>query len=123
MKAIKFVADVNIEKAIIDHLTENKYDVKWIPDYDCEILDEELLNLANTEKRILITNDKDFGELTFLQKRISTGIILLRIRGQKAQDKVKLLDKLLQKYSDKLPGHFVVITKNKIRFVPMEEIK
>jgi len=123
MKAIKLVADVNVEKAIIDYLTKNKYDVKWIPDYDCEILDEELLNLANTQRRILITNDKDFGELTFLQKRISTGIILLRIRGQKAQDKVKLLDKLLQKYSDKLLGHFVVITKNKIRFVPMEEIK
>jgi predicted nuclease of predicted toxin-antitoxin system len=123
MKTIKFVADVNVEKAIIDYLTANKYGVKWIPDYDCEILDEELLNLANKEKRILITNDKDFGELTFLQKRISTGIILLRIRGQKAQDKVKLIDKLMQKYSDKLLGHFVVITKNKIRFVPMEEIK
>jgi predicted nuclease of predicted toxin-antitoxin system len=120
---IKFAADVNIEKTIIDYLTENKFDVKWIPDYDCEILDEELLNLANKERRILITNDKDFGELTFLQKRISTGIILLRIKGQKARDKVKLIDKVLQKYRDKLMGHFVVITKNKIRFVPMEKIK
>lgn len=61
--------------------------------------------------------------MTFLQKRISVGIILLRIRGQKAQDKVKLFDKLLQKYRDKLPGHFVVITGTKIRFIPLEDIK
>ncbi len=120
---IKFLADVNVEKAIVDYLLENKYDVKWISDYNCKILDEDLLNLANTEKRILITNDKDFGELTFLQKRISAGIILLRIRGQKAYDKVKLLKMLLQNYQDKILEHFIVITKNKIRFMPMEDIK
>jgi predicted nuclease of predicted toxin-antitoxin system len=58
---LKFIADVNIEKLIVDYLKENGYDVKWIPDYNCEILDEDLLKLANLEKRILITNDKDFG--------------------------------------------------------------
>ena len=101
MKTIRFLADVNVEKAIVDFLLENEYDVKWIPDYDCEMLDENLLNLANDEKRILITNDKDFGELTFLQKRISAGIILLRVRGQKAKDKVKLIKKLLENYRDR----------------------
>lgn len=123
MKTIRFLADVNVEKAIVDFLLENEYDVRWIPDYDCEMLDEDLLNLANAEKRVLITNDKDFGELTFLQKRISAGIILLRVRGQKAKDKVKLIKKLLQNYSDKVLYHFIVITKKKIRIIPMEDIK
>ena len=120
---IKFLADVNVEKEIVDYLSENKYDVKWIPDYNCEMLDEDLLKLATTEKRILITNDKDFGELTFLQKRLSTGIILLRVKGQKAQIKVKLMKKLLQNYSDKILGHFVVVTREKFRFVTMEDIR
>ena len=123
MQNIKFIADVNVEKAIIDHLIRKKYNVKWIADFDCEILDEELLNLADSEKRILITNDKDFGELVFLQKRISIGIVLLRVKGQKAQDKIKLFNKLLQKYPDKLIGHFVVLSKKKFRFIPMEAIK
>lgn len=69
MNNIKFVADVNVEKAIVDYLLEEGYDVKWIPDYNCEMLDEELLHLSNKEKKILITNDKDFGELIFLQKK------------------------------------------------------
>jgi predicted nuclease of predicted toxin-antitoxin system len=123
MDTIKFIADVNIEKVIVDLLLENGYNVKWIPDYDCEILDADLLNMANTEKRILVTNDKDFGELTFLQKKLSTGIILIRVKGQKPQNKIKVMKKLLQNYSDKLLHHFVVVTKGKIRIIPMEDIK
>lgn len=123
MAVIKFIADVNVEKKIVDYLSENRYDVKWVPDYNCEILDEGLFNLANAEQRILITNDKDFGELTFLQKKLSTGIILMRVKGQRAEDKVKLVKKLLQKHNDKLLNHFVVITKKKFRFIPLEDIK
>jgi predicted nuclease of predicted toxin-antitoxin system len=123
MADIKFIADVNVEKPIVDYLSESGYDIKWIPDYNCEILDEDLLSLANNEKRILITNDKDFGELTFLQKKLSTGIILLRVKGQLSQDKVKLIRNVLRNYGDKLLNHFIVITKKKIRIVPMEDIK
>lgn len=123
MKKIKFLADVNIEKPIIDYLLTNGYDVKWVPDYNCQMTDEELLYLANTEKRILITNDKDFGELTFLQKRLSYGIILLRIKGQRVDEKVSLLEVLLKKHEDKLYKHFIIITRFKIKFRPMETIK
>ena len=123
MAAIKFIADVNVEKILVDYLIGNGYDVKWIPDYNRKMFDDELLDLANREKRILITNDKDFGEITFLQRKLSMGIILIRVKGQKAEDKVKLFKKLLHNYSDKLLNHFTVITKEKIRFVSMEDIK
>jgi len=120
---IKFIADVNIEKPIIDYLSESGCDIKWVPDYNCEMLDEELLKMANKEKRILITNDKDFGEIVFLQKRLSVGVILFRVKGQNTGDKVRLIKKLLDNYSDKILNHFVVITQNKFRFISMEEIK
>ena len=123
MAAIRFIADVNVEKILVDYLIGNGYDVKWIPDYNRKMFDDELLDLANREKRILITNDKDFGEITFLQRKLSMGIILIRVKGQKAEDKVKLFKKLLQNYRDKLLKHFTVITKEKIRFVSMEDIK
>ncbi len=123
MHDIKFLADVNVEKPIVDWLSKQGYDVKWIPDYDCEILDENLLKMANDEKRIVITNDKDFGELVFLQKRVSEGIILIRVKGQKVNIKLKLIKKLLQNYSDKTLNHFVIITDNKLRFVLLENKK
>jgi len=123
MEIVRFIADVNVEKPIVDYLSEDGYDIKWVPDYNCEILDEDLLNLANAEKRVLITNDKDFGELIFLQRRLSAGIILFRVKGQRVEDKVKLVKKLLDKYSEKILNHFIVMTKEKIRIIAMEEMR
>ena len=54
---IKFLADANIEKRIVECLLSFGFDVKWIPDYNCEMDDADLLTMATNEKRILITND------------------------------------------------------------------
>ena len=99
------------------------FDVLWIPEYDCQLKDDELLNLANKENRILITNDTDFGELIFLQNRVTAGIVLLRIKGQDVKKKLKLLSKLIGLYSDKIENYFVVISDRRIRFRILEDIK
>ena len=91
---IKFIADVNVEKDIVDFLNNQGFDVLWIPDYNCKLKDDELLSLANKEGRVLITNDKDFGEIVFYQRKVSKGIILLRIKGQDVNKKLKVLKKL-----------------------------
>ena len=123
MKDIKFIGDVNVEKPIIDYLLANGYNTIWVPNLDCRMVDERLLELANRERRILITNDKDFGELTYRQKRVSTGIVLFRVKGQNSRDKVRLLQKLLLTHGNRLKGYFTVVTRKKIRFIPMEELK
>jgi predicted nuclease of predicted toxin-antitoxin system len=119
---IKFMADVNIEKGIVECLLKHGFDVKWIPDYNCEMNDADLLAMANNEKRILITNDKDFGELVFLRKQNAFGIILLRVKAQNTKMKVALLEKLILNYKKKLPNHFIRISKNKFKFIPMEDL-
>lgn len=83
MRILKFIADVNVEKAVVDFLRDEGYDVKWIPDFDRTALDEGLLKLANKERRILVTNDKDFGELKFRQRKLSVGIILFESKGRR----------------------------------------
>lgn len=93
-----------------------------IPDYNCEMDDAALLTMANNEKRILITNDKDFGELVFLRKQNSVGIILIRVKGQDTKEKVELVEKLILNYKEKIPNHFSLITKTKFRFIPLEGI-
>jgi predicted nuclease of predicted toxin-antitoxin system len=93
-----------------------------VRDSDAGSNDERVLELATKEKRILLTNDKGFGEMVFMQKRVVAGIVLFRVRGQNVTEKIKLLENLLQGYADKLPGRFVVVTKKKIRFIPMEGV-
>ena len=123
MKEIKFLADVNVEKPLVDYLSKQGYDIKWVPDYNCEMPDEGLLQLANEEKRIFITNDKDFGDLIFLQKKLSVGTILFPVKGQKTEEKIKLMKKILMGYRDKLLNHYIVITKAKIRIIPLGDVR
>lgn len=118
---LKFLADVNIEKDIVNFLRDKEYDVLWIPDYDCRLKDDDLLTLANKEKRVLITNDTDFGEIIFLQKKVTHGIILIRIKGQIVNKKIKVLKKLIENYSDRIKNNFIVITDKRIRIRSLED--
>jgi len=117
---IKFLADVNIEKDIVDFIKNSGCDILWMPDYNCRSSDAELLKLAQSDKRVLITNDKDFGELVFLQKKISAGIILIRVGNQDVQQKLNVLKKLLNYYAGKIENHFIVLTEKRIRIKLLE---
>jgi predicted nuclease of predicted toxin-antitoxin system len=119
---MKFLADVNVEKSLVDYLVGAGYDVKWIPEYDCRMGDEALLELARSEQRVIITNDKDFGEFFFLQKKIAAGIILFRTHGLSSKRKVGLLGKLLHHHPDRIEGRFVVITEKAFRFSVLEDL-
>jgi len=70
-KKLKFIADVNIEKPLIDFLTSEGIDVEWVSNIDKRMTNSRLIGKAEKEKRILITNDKDFGQIVFLEKKIS----------------------------------------------------
>ena len=122
MKKIRFLANVNVEKPLIDFLEEKGFDVKWVTNLDKRMPDDRVCEIANSEQRIIITNDKDFGEIVFYQKKITYGIILLRVKGQNSSEKISLLDKLLENYLDKITNHLVVLTKTKFRFIPLEVI-
>ncbi len=122
MRQIKFLANVNVEKPLIDFLNEKGFDIKWITNIDKRMPDDRVCEIANSEQRIIITNDKDFGEIIFYQKKIVYGIILLRVKGQNSSEKIILLEKLLENYSDKIINHFVILTKKKFRFIPLEVI-
>ncbi|MCD6219920.1 DUF5615 family PIN-like protein [Candidatus Calescamantes bacterium] len=101
---MKFLADENIEKPVVEYFRGEGHDVLWIAEIQKAITDEEVLSITRREKRILLTNDKDFGELIFLQKKVTSGIVLLRFKTEDALSKVMVLRKVLSTYIDKLPG-------------------
>ncbi|MEO0249804.1 MAG: DUF5615 family PIN-like protein [candidate division WOR-3 bacterium] len=69
MAGLAFLADEIVERGIVDHLLSAGYNVKWVRDCAPAASDDLVTRLARKEKRILVTNDKDFGELTFIQKK------------------------------------------------------
>jgi predicted nuclease of predicted toxin-antitoxin system len=63
---MKFLIDVGVGKKVEEILKSKGYDAKSVLDVDPEMSDLAILQLASTEKRIVITMDKDFGELVFI---------------------------------------------------------
>ncbi|MBF0328916.1 MAG: DUF5615 family PIN-like protein [Nitrospirae bacterium] len=101
-------------------MTNEGLDIKWVPAIDPFMADEDILKSARSENRVLLTNDKDFGELIFYQRRLTSGVILIRIKGQEVAPKINLLKKLFKEHIGRLSGHFVVINKDKFRFLSLE---
>jgi len=112
---MKFLADENVEKPIVDWLRMNGYDVLYISEFMGRSIDEELLDRANQESRVLITNDKDFGELIFLQGKSSKGILLMRFSTEKTATKVKYLANFITTFGKQLEGSFATINENTFR--------
>ena len=97
-------------------LRDNDHDVLYISELMKRSIDEQLLEQANRESRILLTNDKDFGELVYMQGKNSIGIILMRFVSEKSAVKTRFMSYLINNFYDRLLGHFTVISEAKIRF-------
>ncbi len=77
--------------------------------------DEFILAKANADKRILLTQDKDFGELIFRLKNAHHGVILIRLEGYKPSEKAEIVLNAILKHSNELINSFTVIQPNAIR--------
>ncbi len=78
MSKPRFLADENIPRTVIVTLKERGYDVVSVWELSPGMTDEEVVELAIKERRIIITFDKDFGRIALSNPGI-TGVILLRI--------------------------------------------
>jgi predicted nuclease of predicted toxin-antitoxin system len=75
-----------------------------------------LIRKALDESWIIITNDKDFGEKVYREGHLHKGVVLLRLGDERSVSKIETLQRLLKKYADRLPDHFVVVTEKHVRF-------
>ena len=78
--------------------------------------DDDVLDKAYSENWVLITNDKDFGEKVYREKRSHHGVVLLRLQDERAASKISAIEKLLDAYEDQLVDAFVVVTETQVRF-------
>ena len=92
------------------------YDVSYIKEIAPGSDDQSVLQLAFNEQRILLTEDKDFGELTVRLKLPAHGIILLRINPADAGTKLARLREVLLNHSARLAGSLAVVDEAQARF-------
>jgi len=117
---MKFLADENVEWPIVVQMRQWGYDVVSAREVLKGSDDDEILNFSFEEKRILITNDTDFGAMIYHQKKESPGVILMRFAQESPMEKIKTLEHLLKFHKTKLACHFTTISEGQIRIRPIE---
>lgn len=115
---MKFLLDVCASShALRTFLTNLGHDVRLIGTSDPCASDETLLGVAHQESRLVITLDKDFGELVFVQRRPHAGII--RFLDMPIAEQVAAMQELLSSYeADLRSGTMIVVTRGRIRVRP-----
>lgn len=112
---MRFVCDEGVDRAIVRRLRAEQHDVIYIAELSPSVDDEEVLRQANAHGAVLVTLDKDFGELVFRLGKLTTGILLVRAPELATEERAALVAGVAREHGPELPGAFSVVTPTKLR--------
>ena len=113
---IKLLADENFPIASIEILENEKYDVLSISRSHSGISDIEIIKIANREQRLILTFDRDFGQLIFKDGLIpERGVFCFRLQQFQSSQPAQIVLDLLGKTDFEVAGFITVIEESFIR--------
>jgi len=114
---MRFIVDECTGTNVAEFLKQNNHEVISVFDDFRGATDDFLLEKCFSENYILITSDKDFGEMVFRLNQHHKGIILIRCTPNNFQTRIEVLSKLLDNYNQKIDNNFIVVTNTKVRII------
>ncbi|MCB9422050.1 MAG: DUF5615 family PIN-like protein [Ardenticatenaceae bacterium] len=115
---MRFIVDESTGYSIARYLQTQGHDVLIVAEAMPEADDVAILQRAFAEERIVVTNDKDFGELIFRRREPHHGVVLLRLQDESGENRLQVMKALMEQYSEQLPERFAVVTEKNVRFRP-----
>jgi predicted nuclease of predicted toxin-antitoxin system len=112
---MNFVADESCAMPVIHALREAGHDVVAISEVAKGATDDQVLGQALDAKRVLITEDRDFGELVYARGRSSAGVILVRFHSRARRAKVASVVEAVSKLGSRLADAFTVVEPGRVR--------
>jgi predicted nuclease of predicted toxin-antitoxin system len=112
---MNLLADEGIDLPIVKRLRLDGHEVISIAEQSPGVDDDTVLRRANSTRSLLLTLDKDFGELVFRRGLIHAGVILIRLSGLEARTKAEVVAAALREHGDELFTAFSVISPGTIR--------
>ncbi len=112
---LRFLADESCDFAAVRALRTAGFDVLSVAEASAGAEDERVIAVALDEGRILLTEDKDFGQLVFAAGRKTLGVVLIRFPTSARSALGARLLELVRKHADRLTGSFVVLQPERIR--------
>jgi len=116
---VRILANENFPGEAVEALREQGHDVAWIRTDAPGSSDAQILEHAQRESRIIVTFDKDFGELAFRAGLpAQSGVILFRISAPSAARVARVAAAAMASRTD-WAGHFAVVGDDRIRMTPL----
>ena len=112
---MNLLADESVDSPIVERLRQDGHVVFYIAELDPGIDDDAVLDEANRSGALLITSDKDFGELVFRMGRIGTGVVLVRLSGLSTDVKASMVSSVFDSRGHELLSAFSVISPGRVR--------
>jgi predicted nuclease of predicted toxin-antitoxin system len=112
---MNFVADESCAGPVIQALREAGHDVVAIAEVAQGADDGQVLQRALHDKRVLITEDRDFGELVYAHGRSSPGVILVRFHSSVRRAKAPSVVQAVAKLGSRLQNAFAVVQPGRVR--------
>jgi predicted nuclease of predicted toxin-antitoxin system len=113
---MNLLADESVERQVVQRLRRDGHEVLYVAEMEPGITDEAVLKRANELAALLVTADKDFGELVFREGRLSSGgVLLIRLAGLSAEMKSQVVSDAFREHASEFPNCFSVISPGRVR--------
>ena len=112
---MNFLADESVDRPIVERLRRDGHVIVYVSDLNPGISNGDVFEIANRTNSILLTADKDFGELVYHQNLVPQGVFLIRAAGISPTRKADLVASAIKRHSSELLGTFTVITPGAVR--------
>ena len=117
---MKFLADAHVSMELVAMIRDSGHDCLDASAIPPRMQDVDVLRMAADDGRVVVTSDKDFGELVFVHGIANTGVVLIRIALADETDRVARLRSVWPAVLSRLPGSFVTVTASTVRVRPIQ---
>jgi predicted nuclease of predicted toxin-antitoxin system len=116
---MRIIANENIMATVVSELRSRGHDVLWVKESLPKAEDDVILATAQAEQPVVLTHDKDFGELAFrCALPAECGVLLIRLSGTSRQADIDQVLKVIDSRDD-WSGHFNVVSRGRLRMRPL----
>lgn len=112
---MRLLADECCHADLVQLLRDAGHDVLSIAEAQPSIGDRDVLEMAAATERVLVTDDKDFGELAVMRQQPCRGVVLLRTHSIDPAFEAKRIADLIAAHGPELSGMFCVIEESRFR--------
>jgi predicted nuclease of predicted toxin-antitoxin system len=116
---VRWLVDECVDAGLVSHLRAAGHDVVYMAEVAPRDSDAEVTARAQAEQRLLLTEDKDFGDLVFRRGRPVPGVILVRIAPAMHALKRARLDAAINHFGDNLFGRYMTVEEARFRSRPL----